>query len=73
MERGARVVRAVECKSSTTYQSRYFDVLNKIAQDELSLDVRQQAVVYGGEAEAHTPRGDMVPYTRVGTLLGLDG
>lgn len=51
----------MECKPSTTYQSRYFDVLNKIAQDELSLDVRQQAVVYGGEAEAHTPRGDMVP------------
>ncbi|OUO31557.1 ATP-binding protein [Olsenella sp. An293] len=73
VERGARVVRAVECKSSTTYQSRYFDVLNKIAQDEFSLDVRQQAVVYGGEAEARTPRGDMVPYTRIGTLLGLDG
>lgn len=73
MERGASVVRAVERKSSTTCQSRYFDALNKIARDELFLDVRQQAVVYGGEAEAHTPRGDMVPYTRVGTLLGIDG
>lgn len=63
----------MECKSSTTYQSRYFDVLNKIARDEFSLDVRRQAVVYGGEAEARTPRGDMVPYARVGALLGLDG
>ena len=49
------------------------DVLNKIAHDVLSLDVTQQAVVYDGEAEARTPRGDMVPYTRIGTLLGLDG
>lgn len=69
IERGMRVERAIECKSSTTYQTRYFETLNKIAERELGLNVRSEAVVYGGTSAVRTPRGDMVPYTEIGTLL----
>lgn len=50
-------MRAIECKSSATYNPRYFDALNKIAASELGLDARAQAVVYGGELETSTDRG----------------
>ena len=71
IERGTRVERAIECKSSTTYQTRYFESLNEIAGKELGLGVRSQAVVYGGGSSVSTPRGDMIPYPEIGTLLGL--
>ena len=69
LERGMRAVRAVECKSSTTYNSRYFDSLNAIACDELGLDASSQAVVYGGDHAMNTKRGRVIPFTEIGSLL----
>lgn len=65
-------MRAIECKSSATYNPRYFDALNKIAASELCLDAHAQAVMYGGELGTGTDLGAMVPYARLGTWLGLD-
>lgn len=63
-------MRAIECKSSATYNPRYFDALNKIAASELCLDAHAQAVMYGGELETGTDLGAMVPYARLGTMAG---
>ena len=69
IERGPHVVKAIECKASTTFNPKFFDALNKIAGSELGLDARAQAVAYGGEEAGEGARGDLVPYSAIGTLL----
>ena len=69
IERGPRVVKAIECKASTAFNPKFFDTLNKIASEELGLDARSQAVVYGGDMEVESERGNLVPYSAVGSLL----
>ena len=67
IERGPRVLRAVEIKSSTTYRSSYFDTVSKIA-PEIGLDAEACSVVYGGEEAFKTPRGNVVPFSESGGL-----
>lgn len=62
VERGPYPMRAVEIKSSTTYRSKYFDVLARIAPSELGLQPEGCAVVYAGEERAQTARGELVPF-----------
>lgn len=69
LERGVKPVLAVEVKSSTTYRSRYFDELAKLAPSELGLCSNACAVVYGGEDAVDTKRGCAVPFRRVASLL----
>lgn len=69
VERGPRIARAVEMKSSATYNSRYFDVLGKVAGGELGLPASQRAVIYGGSERLHTESGDLIPYFEASTLL----
>ena len=61
-------MRAIECKSSATYNPRYFDALNKIAASELGL---RRLCTEASWKQARTG-GAMVPYARLGTWLGLD-
>lgn len=67
IERGPRVLRAVEIKSSTTYRPSYFDMVSKIA-PEIGLGADACSVVYGGEEGFHTSRGDVVPFGESGEL-----
>lgn len=69
VEKGPRVVRAVECKASTTYNSRFFDTLEKVGREELGLGSTELAVVYGGREHLSTSRGTLVPYRSIGELL----
>lgn len=69
IERGPRVVRAIECKASTTFNPKFFDMLNRISEGELGLDARSQAVVYGGDYGMEAERGDLVPFSEIGRLL----
>lgn len=67
IERGPRVLRAVEIKSSTTYRPSYFDMVSKIA-PEIGLGADACSVVYGGEEGFHTSRGNVVPFGESGEL-----
>lgn len=69
IERGRNIARAVECKSSATYRSRYFETLNRIAEERLGLNAAQQAVVYGGEECLSTRMGELVAWAEIGRLL----
>lgn len=69
IERGRNIARAVECKSSATYRSRYFETLNRIAEERLELNAAQQAVVYGGEECLSTRMGELVAWAEMGRLL----
>lgn len=69
IERGRDVARAVECKSSATYRSRYFETLNRIAGERLELDAKRQAVVYGGAECLSTRMGELVAWAEIGRLL----
>ncbi len=72
IEKGNRVARAVECKSSATYNSRFFDVLTRVSETDLPVDISSRCVVYGGDEHLSTNRGEVIPYRSVGTLVGLD-
>lgn len=69
VEKGPRVVRAIECKASTTYNSRFFDTLDKVGREDLGLGPEALAVVYGGDEALSSARGSLVPYRSIGTLL----
>ena len=69
IERGPKVLRAIEVKSSATYNTRYFDILNRIGGTKLELSPDQRAVVYGGTEHLHTNNGELIPYFEVGSLL----
>ena len=69
IERGRDVARAVECESSATYRSRYFETLNRIAGERLELDAKRQAVVYGGAECLSTQMWELVSGTEMGRLL----
>ena len=69
IEKGPRVVRAIECKSSATYRPRYFEVLNRVAGERLGLPAELQAVAYGGDESLHTERGELVSWTDLDALL----
>lgn len=62
---GLKPVQAVEIKSSATYNTRYFDVLNKVGQNDLGLAPQARSVVYGGTSALHTQWGDVVPFSDV--------
>ncbi len=62
---GLKPVQAIEIKSSATYNARYFDILNKVGQDDLELSPKARAVVYGGTSPLHTQWGDVVPFRDV--------
>ena len=65
VRRGLKPVQAIEIKSSATYNTRYFDILNKVSQDDLDLSPKARAVVYGGTSPLHTQWGDVVPFSDV--------
>ena len=72
IEKGPCPFAAVEIKSSTTFRSKYFDVLERIASRELDLDADHRCVVYAGEDELSTRRGGLVPYTDIPSVLGFE-
>ena len=71
-EKGPAPFAAIEIKSSSTFRSKYFDVLERIVPSELGLDESRRYVVYAGEDDLSTPRGKLVPYTDIPSILGLE-
>lgn len=69
IEKGPRVVRAVECKSSATYRPRFFETLNRIAGERLNLPTELQAVAYGGDESLHTNWGELVSWRDLDSLI----
>ncbi len=61
VEQGIQVRDAVEIKSSTTFNTRFFDNLEAVA-PLLSVPADHRFVVYGGSASMSTRQGRVVPY-----------
>lgn len=68
IERGLAARKAVEIKSSTTYRTKYFDVLSAVAGGDLRLGPEDCAVVYGGELGMQTSKGRLVPFRDIGVF-----
>lgn len=73
VEKGLKPVRAFEIKSSRTYNSRYFDVLERVATGSLGMLAGEYAVVYGGPETIQTSRGRMLALGDVATELASAG
>ena len=69
VERGLKPVQAVEIKSSRTYNTRFFDVLDRVAKPELGLEKGARSVVYGGELDLGTEHGNLISYRHLDNLL----
>lgn len=69
IEKGPLPVKAIEIKSSTTYRSKYFDVLERIAPHDLKLSLDHCAVVYGGNEFIQTKRGLLIPFKDTASLI----
>lgn len=73
VEKGPRPMRAFEIKASRTFNSRYFDVLDRIATAELGMQAGDYAVVYGGVETVETLRGRMLSLGDVSAELSKAG
>lgn len=71
-EKGPASFAAIEIKSSSTFRTKYFDMLERIIPSELGLDEDHRYVGYAGEDGLSTPRGRLVPYTDAPSVLGLE-
>ena len=69
IERGLKPMRAMEIKSSRTYNTKFFGVLDRIAEPELGLGTQARAVVYGGDLDLDTEHGRLVSYRDLDTVL----
>ena len=73
VEKGPVPFAAIEVKSSATFRAKYFDVIERIAPRELGLKADSCSVVYAGEDELSSPRGRLVPYADIPSILGFGG
>ena len=73
LEKGPKPIRVFEIKASKTFNSRYFDVLERIATAELGMLAGEYAVVYGGAETVDTSRGRMLSLGDVSTELSRAG
>ena len=62
IEKGLKPVEAIEIKASATYNTKFFDMLERVAGPELGLGPEQRRVVYGGDMSLHTERGNLVSF-----------
>ncbi len=56
VERGGEILNAIEIKSSTIFQTSFFDTLNKFAHD-IGLDSSKLQVIYAGTEDINTSKG----------------
>jgi predicted AAA+ superfamily ATPase len=72
VQHNLKPVQVIEIKSSATYNARYFDILNKVGENDLGLAPKARAVVYGGASPLHTQWGTRFPLV-MSTMQPLHG
>lgn len=71
VEKGPLPIAAIEIKSSSTFRRKYFDILSRIAPNELGLQSINCSVVYAGSEVLSRDFGNLVPYTKIPSILSI--